>query len=472
MSIFGRQSYKLPEHPPCTVRFSADDIPWSLNTVHFQPPQVADRAGERNCRGCTTPIIVTDTPRTPPVRELNPMHTPENACADIDLEALARNCAHLRSLLPDHGKLCAVVKADGYGHGLLAAASAAIAGGASWIGVASIAEARRVSTVTDAHDDVRILVLGPVDIFDFEEAIVCGYELVVWDEQAVNDVNALAASLDDHKGRVHVKFDTGMGRLGTRDSAQATRAAEAAAAAERVELVGLMTHFATADLPEDPFFEQQLQRFTDWATPLKRAHPDVLVHAANSAATLRDPAAHFDMVRCGVAIYGLDPFGVNPFAHNLQPVLTLGARLAEVRLCRAGESTGYGRRFTAPADTHLGLLAIGYGDGWRRALSGAADALIGATRYPLVGTISMDTVAVNLGPDPAACELLGERAVLIGAEGDERILAEDIARTLHTINYEITCGLGARIDRYHRGAPDIRAAIAHHEWLERKLLLL
>jgi len=215
--------------------------------------------------------------------------------------------------------------------------------------------------------------------------------------------------------------------------------------------VGVMTHFATADLPPDDFFGEQLRRFANWAQQVKRAHPEVLVHAANSAAVLRDPAAHFDMVRCGIAIYGMDPFGEDPLARGLEPALQLSSYVAAVKRRAAGESTGYGRRFIAEQETHIGLLPIGYGDGWRRGLSGNAEALIAGRRHLLIGTVSMDSVAVDLGPDPTALALLGQPAVLIGVQGDERITAEELARRLDTINYEITCGLTARVAREHHG---------------------
>ena len=183
---------------------------------------------------------------------------------------------------------------------------------------------------------------------------------------------------------------------------------------------------------------------------LRREHPELLAHAANSAATLRDPSCQFDMVRCGVAIYGLDPFARDPAARGLEPALELGSYVAEVKLCEEGRSAGYGRHFVAEQDTHLGIVPVGYGDGWRRGLSNNADVLIAGRRYPLVGTVSMDSIAVDLGPEDAAC-MRGERAILIGFQGSERITAEEVARRLDTINYEITCGLTARVPRvYHR----------------------
>jgi alanine racemase len=176
-------------------------------------------------------------------------------------------------------------------------------------------------------------------------------------------------------------------------------------------------------------------------------HPQAVVHAANSAGTLRDAAAHFDMVRCGVAIYGLDPFQEDPAARGLEPALTLESYVASIRRFEPGTSAGYGRTWTAPEPTWVGVLPIGYGDGWRRGLSNNARVLIAGRPLPLVGTVSMDNVTVDLGPDTNA--RVGDPAVLIGAQGRERILAEEVARALGTINYEVTCGLTARVRREH-----------------------
>jgi alanine racemase len=249
-----------------------------------------------------------------------------------------------------------------------------------------------------------------------------------------------------------VKLDSGMGRLGTRDAGLATRVLELAEQSAGVEPVGLMTHFATADeLDDEGFFARQLDVFARWAGELKARRPVLIVHAANSAAMLREAAAQFDMVRCGIAIYGMDPFGKQPDERELEPALELSSYVADVKLCRAGESAGYGRRFVALRDTWLGLLPIGYGDGWRRGLSNNADVLVGGARRALVGTVSMDNVTIDLGAEPSAHGLRGSQAVLIGVQGEQRITAEDVARRLDTINYEITCGLTPRVPRvYHR----------------------
>jgi alanine racemase len=366
--------------------------------------------------------------------------------ASINMAAIERNCARLLAELRS-AKLCAVVKADGYGHGMEQSAQAALAGGATWLAVASHQEGRELSDFAEEMN-VPLLIMGPLQRDDLEEAVACGFDLVVWSDEHLESIAWLAGEMD-RRGRVHVKLDSGMGRFGTRDTEQASRLVATAAADPNVDLVGLMTHFATADEPEDGFFTEQLQRFTQWALPLKQAYPEVLVHAANSAAVLREQSAHFDMVRCGIAVYGMDPFGEDPQTRSLEPALELLTTVAEVKRCAAGESTGYGRTFSATGETHLGLLPIGYGDGWRRALSNNADVLIGGRRYPLVGTVSMDSVAVDLGPDVGAQRLRGMQATLIGSQGDERITAEELAGRLGTINYEITCGLTARVKRWY-----------------------
>jgi alanine racemase len=369
------------------------------------------------------------------------------AQASVDPDAVSENCARLLRELAG-AELCSVVKADGYGHGSVECARASLRGGATWLAVATVDEA---AELRNAGIEAPVLVMGALrDREQIERAIALGADIVIWRQRSLA-LAGEAAELAAGPARVHVKLDTGMGRLGTRDPREAAQVAAAALATPGVQLAGVMTHFATADeLDDDGFFERQLELFSDWAGELKRAHPEILVHAANSAAVLRDPRAHFDMARCGVAIYGLDPFGEDPFERELRPALELSSLVAEVKPCRAGESTGYGRRFVAKRDTHIGVLPIGYGDGWRRGLSNNADVLIEGRRWPLVGTVSMDNVAVDLGPDPAAMRLCGAPAILIGGSGEARITAEELARRLQTINYEITCGLSTRVARAYR----------------------
>jgi alanine racemase len=288
-------------------------------------------------------------------------------------------------------------------------------------------------------------VMGALSELELGEALAARAEVVIWDAAGLNAVVRAGG------GRVHVKLDSGMGRLGTRDPAEASEVVELAAAADGVELVGAMTHFATADDRAEDFFDRQLKVFEEWTRQVKAEHGHVVVHAANSAAVLREKRAHFDMVRCGIAIYGMDPFGEDPSAAGLEPALELVSYVAEVKRCGPGQSAGYGRRFIAQSDTHLGVLPIGYGDGWRRGLSGNADVLVQGRRRPLVGTVSMDNLTIDLGETSEAASLRGSEAVLLGAQGEQRILAEEVAQRLRTINYEVTCGLTARVPRlFHR----------------------
>ncbi len=404
---------------------------------------------------------------------------PRRAVAYVDSDAIAHNCSLLLDALAGR-ELCAVVKADGYGHGAVLSAKAALGAGAGWLAVATIGEAEQLR---DAGLEAPVLVMGPLpDRSAIEQAIELRADIVVWRQRHVA-LAAEAAARARGTARVHVKLDTGMGRLGTRDTDEADLVIAAAANTDGVRLAGVMTHFATADvLDDDGFYKAQLASFSRWAATVKAEHPDVLIHAANSAAVLRersiaqrklgprgrtDPQAclgdpgdvGFDMARCGIAIYGMDPFGEDPDAYGLRPALSLSSYIAEVKLCRIGESTGYGRRFVAGRDTHIGMLPIGYGDGWRRALSGNADVLVAGARLPLVGTVSMDNVAVDLGPDPAALELCGAETTLIGASGAQRITAEELAKRIGTINYEITCGLSPRVPRLAWTARSVSPAV-------------
>jgi len=320
-------------------------------------------------------------------------------------------------------------------------AEAARAGGATWLATATAAEAAELRAAGLLGP---ILVQGALTPEEAQLALQADADVVAWREGFVRHLAEVAGELES-VGRVHVKLDTGMGRLGTFDPEEARRVADLAAGDPRLALIGAMTHFATADEPGDEHFPAQLERFAAFADGLRSAHPGVIAHAANSAATFRDPAAHLDMVRCGVAVYGLDPFQGDPAERGLEPALTLETYVAAVKRFEPGTSAGYGRTWTAGGATTVGVLPIGYGDGWRRGLSNRAEVLVEGRRRPLVGTVSMDNVTVDLGPDAETVE--GEPAVLIGAQGSERILCEEVARHLATINYEVTCGLSARVRR-------------------------
>ncbi|HYC81972.1 MAG TPA: alanine racemase [Solirubrobacterales bacterium] len=367
----------------------------------------------------------------------------ERAVARIDFEAVRANCARLHDELRDGAELCAVVKADGYGHGAEDCAAAALAGGATRLAVATAREAEEVSR---RFGHVPLLAMGALSPPEVEIALGAGAEVGVWSRE-FRTLLAARARAGGSPARVHVKLDTGMGRLGTFDEEEALALARACDSDPDLELAGVWTHFATADQPEedDGYFDEQLARFERFAQAVKSEFPDVLAHAANSAAVYRQPRSHFDLVRCGVAVYGLDPFQGDPAERGLTPALSLRSYVAAVKRFPAGQSAGYGRSWKAPRDTWVGVIPVGYGDGVRRALSNDAEVLVGGERRPLVGTISMDNLTVDLGPETDV--EVGAEAVLIGAQGEKRIGAEELARRLGTINYEITCGISPRVPR-------------------------
>ncbi len=366
---------------------------------------------------------------------------PIRALARVNLAAIERNVALLRGRLQEHCVLCAVVKGDGYGHGAPQAARAALNGGASWLAVASAQEALELR---DAGITPPVLVMGAVSAEELPLALAARADLVAWSERFVDDVARKAQD----EVRIHVKLDSGMGRLGTRDEQEAMRVAERIqTAAPAIRLVGAMTHFATAD--DDPgFLAAQLRTFEPFVAKLRRSHPQLLVHAANSAGTLRSAEAHFDMVRCGIAIYGCDPENANPDSWGLEPALELTSYVAAVKLAATGDSVGYGRRFVAERPSWIATVPIGYADGIRRAFTNNCEVLVGGRRYPLVGAVSMDNLTLNLGEEANAT--VGETATIIGTDGPERQTAEDLARRIDTINYEIVCGISKRVPRQYR----------------------
>jgi alanine racemase len=365
----------------------------------------------------------------------------ERASARIDFDAVRANCARLKSELAPGAELCAVVKADGYGHGADGCADAAVAGGATRLAVATAGEAEQIGR---RFQQVPLLTMGALTAEEVDVAISAGSELAVWRED-FRRLIADRARAHGHPVGLHVKYDSGMGRLGNREPSEVLDLARACAEDPDLELVGIWTHLATADELDSPYFDEQLNRFEEVAAAVKAEHPGVVAHAANSAAVLRDRRSHHDMARCGVAIYGLDPFQRDPAEHGLRPALSLRSHVADVKRFPAGASAGYGRRWKAPVDTWVGVIPVGYGDGVRRALTNNAEVLVGGRRHPLVGTVSMDNITIDLGPETEVQP--GEEAVLIGRQGGEEILAEEVARRLETINYEVTCAISPRVPR-------------------------
>jgi alanine racemase len=361
------------------------------------------------------------------------MRPTQRAEARIDVGCLSRNLRSIRSrLIPgEDGSeplFCAVVKADAYGHGAIAAARAFRAADADRLAVATAVEAgelRRAGLV-----GIPILVLGPLTEEELAIALAAQAEVVGWTADFVARLPADA--------RVHVKLDTGMGRYGCRSTDEANQIVGLAAN----RLVGVMTHFATADeLGDEGYFDAQLRQFSGWANEVKANRPWVIRHAANSAAVFRDPRSHLDMCRCGIALYGIDPFNLDGSSRGIEPALTLASYVAALKSIGGGESVGYGRGFTAPAATRIATVPIGYGDGLDRDLGGRWSVLVRGETYPLVGRVSMDAFSFEV-PHGAPVRV-GDEVVVLG----DGLTAEAMAGRLGTIGYEVTTRLGPRVPR-------------------------
>jgi len=388
----------------------------------------------------------------------------ERALAEVDLDAIRHNVRRLMRDLPAGAAHCAVVKANGYGHGAVPVARAALEAGSTWLGVACAAEAEELRA---AGLTAPVLIFGPMTGSDLERAAAAGAEVVAWSAPFLAEAVRLGAP-------VHIKFNSGMGRLGVREE---EARALCAAAARAGLLRGLMSHFATADEADTTFYERQLERFTALATELKAHYPELICHTANSAATLRGPRAQFDMVRTGIAMYGLAPGNDDPFKDDLRPAMRLSSYISGVRVVEPGDSVGYGRRFIADEPARIAIVPIGYADGVCRRLTNTGDVLVAGRRCRITGTISMDQLTVRLPDDWGAA---GDEVVFFGAAGDPgaapgveevqaepgtlrapdprraprapRILCEEVARLLETINYEIVCAVAPRVVRRYRGA--------------------
>lgn len=368
----------------------------------------------------------------------------ERALATIDLECIRHNVRTLAGGLVEETSLMAIVKADGYGHGAVPVAEACLDAGAAALGVATV---REFQQLREAGVDGTILVMGPLGDDELAAALDGGAEIVLW------SLPFLRRTIDAAGERqnplpVHVKIDTGMHRLGLYPRAL-PEMLDAIENAPEVSLAGVMTHFATADEQDEDFFRFQLRAFEDALQVVLRTGAAPVFHCANSAATMRYPESHFDMVRCGIALYGLSPFQGDADAEGLRPALRWTSYVAGVKRLTEGDSVGYGRTWQAPRNTNIALVPCGYGDGVSRRLSNRGEVLISGRRLPIVGRISMDMLTVDLGPVTDARP--GDEVVLIGSEGEEIISAEDMAALLDTINYEITCDITARVPRRYLG---------------------
>ena len=358
----------------------------------------------------------------------------------IDPAMIEQNMRQIRAYVPRHVKMMAVVKADGYGHGAFQTAEASLRGGADMLAVASVSEG---SQLRETGITAPILVLGAVMESDVQEGVdqdltltVCSPEMVELCQQA--SLNARKQT------EVHLKIDTGMGRIGVRTAEERDRIAETIKKCDHVRLSGVFTHFADADGGEEGirYTQEQFSRFMEMISPL----PDsILKHCCNSAAIHRFPEMSLNMVRAGISLYGYPPV---PNSLDLKPCMTWKALISHVKELPPGEYVSYGRTYRNGHQAKIATVTCGYGDGYHRAAGAEGYVLIHGKRAKIIGRICMDQLMADVtGIDRVSA---GDEAVLIGKDGDETITAEDIARWAGTISYEILLSAGNRVERVFR----------------------
>jgi alanine racemase len=359
---------------------------------------------------------------------------------NIDLKAIKQNVENLKRHINPGVQIIAVVKANAYGHGDVEVAKAALAAGATMLAVATPDEAVHIR---QHIEEVGMLVLGASPIHFATYAAEHNISLTVFSAEWINQVS------EQHLPKplkVHIKVDSGMGRIGVTEEVQFIEVYEKIKQSSNIELEGMFTHFATADEEDTTYFENQINKFKQMLN-LCTEKPK-LVHVANTAtALIKDQETHFDAVRYGISLYGLAPSDyVNemlPF--KLHPALSFETELVHVKLLKKGEAVGYGSTFIADGDCYVGTLPVGYADGMIRKLSGQ-EVLVAGQRAPIIGRICMDQCMVKL---PTRISV-GEKVMLIGKQGDDEITLDDWARKLDTINYEVPCIITSRVPRIYK----------------------
>jgi alanine racemase len=361
--------------------------------------------------------------------------------AVIDTDAFRKNLASVRSYCGPGPAIMAVVKANAYGHGMAEMAAESVAGGADSLAVARIEEALELRAAGIGHP---ILVFEITRVSSLPAAFGERVTLTVSSvagAAAISDAAAKAGTTVP----VHVKVDTGMTRLGLVGRETVAEVLEVLRL-PRLRVEGIYSHFATSESEDTAFAREQLGRFLEITDGLRRAGAEIPVrHMANSAAVITLPASHLDLVRPGIMLYGYTPRRGMDEKYPVRPVLSLVSSIMYLRKVPAGTSVSYGRRYTTSHPTMIGTVPIGYADGYPRILTGRAWALVRGVRYPVVGTICMDQVMLDLGEHSGCSE--GDRVTLIGEDGRERISAWDLAEATGTIPYEITCRVAARVPR-------------------------
>ncbi|HEU5004427.1 MAG TPA: alanine racemase [Actinomycetota bacterium] len=361
--------------------------------------------------------------------------------AEVDVGAIRRNTERLRGLLSPGTELLAVVKADGYGHGAIAVARAALAGGAGWLGVARVHEGE---ALREAGITAPILLLAEPVAGATAKAVALGLTPTLYTAESARRI-AAAARQAGTKLPVHVKVDTGMHRYGVPPHA-VPGFLEGLRDEPALDLQGIWSHFAVAEDVLNPYTKAQFEAFSDVLEGLGRRADGLIRHMANSAATLSFPEAHLDMVRSGIAVYGIHPDPGLADRLELEPAMSFRTRVGFTKTLAAGESVSYGQRYVMPAEGHVASIPCGYADGFRRALTNQGEVLIRGRRYRVAGTVTMDHLMVDAGEDELAP---GDEVTILGRQEGDAITAQEVATRLGTIPYEVVCGLSARVPRLY-----------------------
>ncbi len=370
-----------------------------------------------------------------------PPSPPHPTLALIDIEAFRSNFRVVRSMIGSGVNIMPIVKANAYGHGMVPLSRAAIEEGAAMLGVARSTEAFALREAGIRH---RTLIFEIVPPEHEERCLIEECELTVTSEQTARRIDAVAKRLN-RTARVHVKIDSGMGRLGI-PSATAADAIPIIARLPNLAIESIYSHFATSEAEDQAFAREQLDRFRAVLSSLRSSGiAPPLVHMANSGAILAFPEAHFSMVRPGLMLYGSVPRRGMQGEAVLKPVLSLRSVVTQVKTVSAGTTISYGRRYTASRQTRIATIPIGYADGYSRLLTNKGTVLINDRRFPVAGTVCMDHMMADVGMDGNVQE--GDHVTLIGREGSEEIRTWDIAELMQTIPYEVTCLIGARVPR-------------------------
>lgn len=363
--------------------------------------------------------------------------------ATVDLDAIAGNVQALRALLPARTAFMAVVKADAYGHGSVPVAQAAVEARASWLGVVTPEEALELRA---AGVGARILIMGPIAPDWLSRIAAAGCAAMVADTRMLNAAQGLPGR---ERPRVHLKVDTGMTRLGT--TVETLPALLDTVDPSRVVVEGLFTHLACADDPESPVTREQLSAFAQAARVVRARFPDVCCHAAASAGVLGHPDAAFDMVRVGIALYGVSP-APHLAAPGLRPAMTLSSRVVRTRRVESGVSVSYGATYRTPGPTVIATVPVGYADGYPRTLSNAGMMMVRGERFPVAGRVCMDYTMLDVG-DAQVRE--GDEVTVFGPG----LPADEVARSAGTIANELFCRVGRRVPRmYLRGEKPVGIA--------------